>query len=728
MARRSPSPPRVCFRRTSFPGGIPVVTLVLGVLPCSIAAQETISFTPGMVVTESVRIQPGSYAASGDPDTAVAQIVVRGDDIVLDLRDVTLTGTPLDADPDTRSGVAIRVDGGRGVTIRGGRIHGYRFGIFARGTRDLRILNSDLSHSWKPRLFSVVAHESLVDWLSYHANEEREWMRFGSSIYLEGVRGGEIRGNRAVQGMNALLMTYSDSLVVEGNTFSYNSGLGIGLYHSSANAILGNVLDYNVRGYSEGFYQRGQDSAAILLYAQSSNNVIAYNSATHSGDGFFLWAGQRTMETGEGGANDNLLFNNDFSWAPTNAVEITFSRNRVLANYLRGSRYGVWGGYSWDSEIRANCFGGNQFGVAIEHGQENVITNNRFDGDSLAISLWARESEPADWGYPLHRDTRSRDHRIDGNIFAATAELWRLERTSGHTFGTNEVLSAVPAKPCDPRALLGAEFDSIASRATGRPQAIPSSARSGLPRSAIIVDEWGPYDGATPKLWPADTVRTSVPLRVLGPRGSWRVVARHGVASLSSESGPMGDTLTVTPQAGNEGDWSVELEHSPPGDAAPTGSRRFSFDRFEPLSPWTVRFFRWDDPARDPQTADSFDSLFTSQPFLTRREDRLGYVWFRPPVPDIPPARWAVEATADVTLDPGVYSIRTISDDGVRLWVDDELVIDHLDPHGSVIDYAPLTGGYHRIRIRYYQIEGWVELRADVVRGSPRSTGSPGPH
>ena len=27
------------------------------------------------------------------------------------------------------------------------------------------------------------------------------------------------------------------------------------------------------------------------MYEQSSHNVVAYNSVTHSGDGLFLWAG-----------------------------------------------------------------------------------------------------------------------------------------------------------------------------------------------------------------------------------------------------------------------------------------------------------------------------------------------------------------------------------------------------------------------------------------------------
>ncbi len=719
-----------------------VLSFALGaaaaLLSLEAGAQETVPFTPGMVVTQSTRIAPGAYRARAPESLDEALIVVQGDGITLDLTGVQLVGIPFEADPDLAVGVAVRVDGGRDVTIRGANLRGYRFAILARGTRGLRVVDCDVSYGWKPRLFSQLHHESLVDWLSYHNNEEREWMRFGAAIYLDGVTRAEIRGNRAVQGMNALLMTYSDSVRVQDNDFSYNSGLGIGLYHSNDNVIVRNRVDYNVRGYSEGFYQRGQDSAGILVYAQSSNNVVAYNSATHSGDGFFLWAGQHTMDTGEGGANDNLLFMNDFSYAPTNAVEVTFSRNRIIGNYLGGSRYGVWGGYSWETVIRGNCFFDNRYGVAIEHGQDNIIEDNRFDGDSLAISLWSRESEPAEWGYARERDTFSRNHYITGNTFAANAEVWRLERTSQHNFGVNSVRADRPSEPCDPRELLGEGFDLVAPELPGVDWQIPATPRAGLPRSAIVVDAWGPFDGRSPKLWPVDTAWASPRLAVLGPPGRWRIAGTRGVGSVSRETGATGDTLVVTPRVGMPHDFGVTLEYvgeetvSPRGTVTPEGEPvLFGFERFAPLerSGWEIDFFEWNDPASDPdRNAAAFEALLAGEPFMRRSEARLDYQWYVPLLEDLPLERWGLIATTDVELEAGEYSIRTISDDGIRVWVDGEMVIDAFEPHGSLVHYAPISAGRHSLRVEYFQIAGWSEIRVDVIRGSSRSTGSAGPH
>lgn len=723
--------------------------------PETLPAQATVPFTPGMVVTESVRIRPGTYRAPASESLDSALIVVRGEDVTLDLTGVRLEGLPPDQDPDQARGVAIRVDGGAHVVVRGGTLRGYRFAVLATGTRGLTLVENDLSYGWKPRLFSRITHESLVDWLSFHHNEDREWMRFGAAIYLEDVSGGEIVGNRAIQGMNGLLMVRTDSVTVRSNDLSYNSGLGIGMYRSSYNTVVRNRLDYDVRGYSHGFYNRGQDSAGLLLYEQSSHNTVAYNSATHSGDGLFLWAGQSTMDSGEGGANDNLFFYNDFSYAPTNAAELTFSRNRVVGNYLNGSRYGIWGGYSWETVIRGNCIGSNDTGVAIEHGQDNVIAGNRLDGDSVGIHLWARPSQPPDWGYAQNRDVRSRDHTVVGNRFWGVAEPWTVERSGEHVFEGNVSEEGTPGEPCDPRSLLGAAFDSVQVEIPHVLPEIPGSERARLPRSAIVVDEWGPYDGLSPKLWPVDSLpmpvasavrqpdgtwmvhgSARVGLQVLGPPGEWRVHRMRGVGGTGPRSGETGDTLWFQPERGSERDWEVTLEYigeatvSPRGIAAPAGSSvLFGYGLFEPTGAWDVRVVTWTDQAHDPADDPSaFQALLAGTPAVERTEPRLDYMWYRPTVEGIPQERWGLEATTTVTLPDGAYSLRTISDDGVRVWVDGELVIDRFDPHGSEVDYAPLTPGSHELRVQYYQLEGWSEIRVDVVRGSGRSRGSPGPH
>ncbi len=499
----------------------------------------TIELRSGLVITKSARVTPRTYriAGSSSPDSAV--IIVRGDNITLDFAGASMEGTPIDANPDSAMGVAIRVAGGRNVRILNARIRGYKVGIIARGTRGLSLIDNDLSYNWKPRLYSVIEHESLIDWLSFHHNEKDEWLRYGAGAYLSDVDGGEIRGNTVRQGMNGLMLVRTNGLRIWTNNFSFNSGLGIGLYRSSGNTIMHNRVDYDVRGFSERFYRRGQDAADLLMYEQSNKNIVAFNSMTHGGDGVFLWAGQSTMDTGEGGANDNVFYMNDFSFAPANGIEATFSRNAFIRNYVTGCEYGMWGGYSFGSRIVGNRFLDNRTGIAIEHGQDNIIVANTFIDDSTAIRVWADSIESSDWGYPRHRDTRSKGYRIDGNLFrrarvglrAANTSVLTvtnnrfmevdsatvLRDTTGYSFVDNTTAEDAPwprrfLRP--PRELI----DTVLPLPGGFTPSRQDTSLAGLPRAAIIVDEWGPYDYRSPKLWPVDSARElPLRLRVLGP-------------------------------------------------------------------------------------------------------------------------------------------------------------------------------------------------------------------
>ena len=602
-------------------------------------SQGPIALHSGQVITRSARVLRRTYRISG--------VVIRGDNITVDFAGATLQGTPADT--------AIRIDGGKNVRIIQARARGYKVGILARGTRNLTLEDNDLSYNWKPRLFSLVEHESLVDWLSFHHNEKDEWLRFGAAIYLADVAGGKIVENGAVQGMNGLLLVRSNGLSIRGNNFSFNSGLGVGLYRSSYDTIVHNWIDYNVRGYSHGFYSRGQDSADLLIYEQSSHNVIAHNSLTHGGDGVFLWAGQTTMDSGTGGANDNLINENDVSYATANGVEATFSRNTITNNRAWGNEYGVWGGYSFETQIVGNDFTNDRFGVAIEHGRDNVISGNRFLHDSVAIKLWADSIEPSDWGYPKHHDTKSRDYRISGNTFVDNHVVLEARNTTGL-----DTLAAA-----SPPSLSPPHFSA------------PTTPLSLRDRSAIVVDEWGPYDWQSPKLWPVDSTR-AVPLRlaVLGPPGTWRVVSQRGIATLSKTSGRMGDTLAVTPAKDSTGDWEVMLEYK---------GQQFSYGRFEPPIRWT---------------ADS------------KSLPRVDFFSYRP-------GHWSLQATGTVTLSPGFYTLRAISNNAMRLYLDDKLVIDAWTPHESKVDYAEMPAGQHTLRVEYNQTDGWIELRVEIIRGRP---------
>jgi RHS repeat-associated protein len=78
-----------------------------------------------------------------------------------------------------------------------------------------------------------------------------------------------------------------------------------------------------------------------------------------------------------------------------------------------------------------------------------------------------------------------------------------------------------------------------------------------------------------------------------------------------------------------------------------------------------------------------------------------------PPAPGIPPTGFSVRFTGEIQLpDTGTYQLAPLSDDGVRIWIDDQLVVN------GWVDQSPtkVTGSYtnttagtiHRIRVDYF--------------------------
>lgn len=629
----------------------------LFLLPAANGAAQTpeIGLGAGLNIAQSCRIKPGVYSldapvdvVAGAPYTPV--VVISGNDVVVDFQNALLRSTADPVRPDRFSGLAVLVTG-RNVTLKNARVHGFKVALLAQGAADLKVENCDFSYNYRPRLRSIREREDFSDWLSYHQNDRNEWLRYGAGIYLDSCTRATVRNCRISGNQNALLMTRCDDGLFYNNTFQFNSGLGIGLYRSSRNRVMHNRLDWNVRGYSHGFYQRGQDSAALLCYEQSNGNTFAFNSATHSGDGFFLWAGQTTMDSGEGGCNDNIVFGNDFSYAPTNGVEVTFSRNRVQGNLMRNCTYGIWGGYSFESVFMGNFIAGCQTGIAIEHGQDNTIRQNYFEGDSTGIYLWARAEQPADWGYAQKRDTRSRDALVDRNVFLRVPKPLKIAASKNiavngenlfsgyqtlletpkpndslkflrnYLFGSTAQIERAwahpelaparklnssypdqqPADPYTPLAVPYRELEEPDSLPDGINTALPANLPAG--RAHILVDAWGPYDFQRPQVFLAGIADTPdgtkiYSVNLLGPSGTWRLVRHCGFEKISQESGALPAVLELHCRPDSSDLW-MEFEYTgkqdftdPFGRIVPAGQPyRFVFERFEKKLDWNVQFF-----------------------------------------------------------------------------------------------------------------------------------------
>lgn len=702
-------------------------------------SQERVPFA-GMQINQSVRLQQGEYLLKADVDNKPI-IEISGHDLVVDFNNCTIRGNEAGTMPDAFTGVALRITGGSNITIKNLHVHGYKIALLATGVTGLHIEHCDLSYNYRQRLYSTQRKEDLSDWMSYHHNENDEWMRYGAAIYLRKCNAAVISENEVMGGQCALMMTECDSSLVTNNNFSFNSGLGIGMYRSSDNQVLQNRLDFNVRGHSEGVYNRGQDAAAILVFEQCNKNLFALNSATHSGDGFFLWAGQTTMDSGRGGCNDNTILQNDFSYAPTNGVEVTFSSNTISSNRIEGCDNGIWGGYSYHTKIRGNYIVHSTMGIAIEHGQENEIDSNFLFGNKTALKLWGRASQPADWGYARFRDTRSRDYSITGNSFLYNRLALDLSRTDGLQGNDNDSLSNEQWRKIDstvkqysvgfrrrPQFIIPEVMQSderYLKRVYPYGKRIPSSGESVLPRSAIRMLEWGPYDYQSPLLWNTNPVAANDTLffDVLGPAGKWRLKNMRGIKSISAKKGSVPGSLYAIRSREAGQDVYIEMDYAGKTIVTPMGERisagrsyPFNYRNAELPVNWTTKWFGYDsshNPIENPGFLRQVESV---NPVATDSSNELRYAWWSGAGKEAKTEQFVTLAEAAVQLPEGDYVLGVSWDDVIRIAVDGKLVMDEWRPLDHVYDESPhrevglKLGGTHQIRVEHANKSGFATL------------------
>jgi parallel beta-helix repeat protein len=365
----------------------------------------------GTEVRGDVKICPGRYRV---PDHGeVGLVVVAASGTRIDLTGVTLDSG--DSVPSAFLGIGILSRGMDSVSVRGGRIRGFRYGIRIEGGRGHRITGVDLSGSRTQALRSTPERFDEGDWLDIFHPDTFE--RYGGGLSLKGTIGAIVTGVTARGSQNGIGLFESREAYVAGNDVSGNSGWGIHLWKSSANTIARNTADHNMRCESAS-YRRGCDSAALLLRQASDSNLITGNDLTWSGDGLFL-SGQRPALRPSIG---NVVLRNDASHSWHNAFEATFSAwNTFEENRADSSDYGFWLGYSRGTAVRGNVvIGSRTAAIAIEHGAQNEIEENTFVGGPIAIHLFA----------PHPRDEASTSYRIDDNTFANLGQAIMLDGTS----------------------------------------------------------------------------------------------------------------------------------------------------------------------------------------------------------------------------------------------------------------------------------------------------------
>ncbi len=110
-------------------------------------------------------------------------------------------------------------------------------------------------------------------------------------------------------------------------------------------------------------------------------------------------------------------------------------------------------------------------------------------------------------------------------------------------------------------------------------------------------------------------------------------------------------------------------------------------------------------------------------PVLQRPENVIDHNWGNEsPHPDVNADDFSARWVGNIRFEPGIYRFNAASDDGIRVWVDGDLIIDQWYDHPlrTFTANKRLSAGNHRIVVEYYENEKGAIARLWWAPAPPR--------
>lgn len=123
------------------------------------------------------------------------------------------------------------------------------------------------------------------------------------------------------------------------------------------------------------------------------------------------------------------------------------------------------------------------------------------------------------------------------------------------------------------------------------------------------------------------------------------------------------------------------------------------------------------------------NQTLSGTPKLVRSDLSINFDWgLGSPDSSIPNEGFSARWTAFIEFEAGTYRFSTYTDDGVRLWIDESIVLDQWHKQAAVpYDvYITLEGGYHYVRMEYFDNTDRAIAQMNWLRlGEPTSPSQP---
>ena len=103
----------------------------------------------------------------------------------------------------------------------------------------------------------------------------------------------------------------------------------------------------------------------------------------------------------------------------------------------------------------------------------------------------------------------------------------------------------------------------------------------------------------------------------------------------------------------------------------------------------------------------------SGDPVLTRQDGSIGFDWGSgSPDTSINSDGFSVSWTASVTFETGTYRFTAVADDGVRVYLDDTLVLEdwNVHPATTTVQDTEVTEGTHTVKVEYFEASGMASI------------------
>lgn len=123
-----------------------------------------------------------------------------------------------------------------------------------------------------------------------------------------------------------------------------------------------------------------------------------------------------------------------------------------------------------------------------------------------------------------------------------------------------------------------------------------------------------------------------------------------------------------------------------PGPGAPPSAQA------QAQAPWLGEYFA--------------NETLSGEPVLRREDPQINFDWgFGSPAPQVPVDHFSVRWTSNQSFAAGTYRFTVETDDGARLWIGDDLVIDQWQVQAPTVYTADraMSAGQHVLRLEYFE-------------------------